>query len=164
MKLATASTAPRKSPNAREPLKRKEMPEENPLTKKKTESEYRAQQKRGSNARCLHDFQRCSEHCCTTRSRRPNNYQIQYALHQLNTNNKQEEPNRDGIQLCVKTLQITMTTTQAVKRWRFAGPKVSLQKKKNAVERPFYGRDSCDEKHRKTHKNTNNHKQLSSDS
>ena len=52
-------------------------------------------------------------------------------LNQLNTNNRQEEPNRDGIQLCVKTLQRTMTTTQAVKCRRFAGPKsLSHPKKK----------------------------------
>ena len=35
------------------------------------------QKKLGSNARCLYDFQGCSERCCTTRSRRQNNYQIQ---------------------------------------------------------------------------------------
>ena len=42
---------------------------------------------------CLHDFQWCSDRCCTTRSRRQNNYQIQQALLQLITNSREEEPN-----------------------------------------------------------------------
>ena len=41
---------------------------------------------------CLYDFQWCSEHCCTTRSRRQNNYQTQQALNRRNTNNREEEP------------------------------------------------------------------------
>ena len=47
--------------------------------------------------------------------------------------------NRGGIQLCVKTLQMTMRTTEAVKCRRLAGPK-------SLLERPFHARDSCDEK------------------
>ena len=63
--------------------------------------------------------------------------------------------NRGGIQLCVKTLQMTMTTTQAVKCRRLAGPK-SLLPKKNAMERHFFGRDTCDEKNsKKNQKNKN---------
>ena len=38
-----------------------------------------------------------------------------------------KDTNRDGIQLCVKTLQMTMTTTQAVNCRRLAGPKKKPQ-------------------------------------
>ena len=41
---------------------------------------------------CLHDFQWCSDRCCTTRSRRQNNYQIQQVFHRLITNSREEEP------------------------------------------------------------------------
>ena len=62
------------------------------------------------------DFQGCSEHCCTTRSRRQNNNHDSVSA--PSTRHKQQgrrtevlrqATNRGGTQLCVKTLQMTVT-------------------------------------------------------
>ena len=113
--------------------------------------------------------------------------------------------NRSGIQLCVKTLQMTMTrarTLEMTEDWthshhdkacviqstvehnvasehfnsslahitartsqaKHASLEDDVAREKNAVERPFYGRGSCNEKKTKKSQKTPTHRQLSSDS
>ena len=148
------------------PTRRARFARENMVTPAPTPRHARTTPAR---ARTPTHARRRPHHTFQTSEQLPDSVSAQSTKHEQQarrTDVMRQATNRDGIQLCVKTLQMTMKTTQAVKCRRLARPKsLPSPKKKTLWNVPSTDVIAVTRKNRKklTEK-TKTHRQLSSDS